>query len=814
MVLNLSLKRDVNGYANLDHEVLMKGFILLSFLFLNILNAQAQFKISGKVTNTKNDDLPFVIVKIFNGDKQISYSQTDSLGVYNLNNLKEGAYSVLYSGLFITEKKRIINLKSDTIINVTVDEISNNLKDVNISFRKNIIERKIDRTVFNAENSIAAIGTDALELLAKIPGVRVLNDKVSLVGKGTVNVMINDRLIQLTADDLSDYLKSISSDNISKIEIITNPPAKYDAQGNSGLINIVLKKVSTELFSGSVNAGFNQAAHPTFSSGGNLNFRKNKITIFSNLNFRKGSLVPFEQSNVFYPNQTWNIVNKDRNFRTVPSGQIGIDYQLSKKAILGLSYNGGFTNFHSEEKIVTSIFNNASSLDSLLNSDANAKIRSHYNAVNIYFKQALDSAGKQITINGDWFKYKDDKSRHFDNTSYTGNGLVIPGSFAEYLSTSKQNIDLFTLKIDVDLPYKPFTLSFGSKLSFIKNESDVAFYQSVNDIYKLNPEQSNLFDYQENTQALYFNLNKSVKKWSFQLGLRGEHTQIKGVSLDNSNSNNYFKLFPTAFLSYKLNDKSTFSVNYGRRINRPAYKKLNPFRWYSNQYAYAEGNPQLQPSYNNNIEIAHNYASVFSTTFTYSHTSNGYNDVNFINANSNIQVLKPVNFITGYNYQISNAVTFSEIKWFDSTNQLDVFYSVFKSNIPQTLNRVEGYGAYVSTINQFRFNQSKTFLGDVSFWYQFPTIDGLNKNKSQYNLDLGLKTILMNKTLQIALNATDVLKTNKYRFSSLINNLKQEYNNYYDSRQLRLTIRYNFGSDKLKQRTAKAGNEEERRRSQ
>lgn len=782
-------------------------------MFFAAAKSHAQFKISGKVLNAKSEALPFVTIKITDAKKQVSYSQTDSLGLYNFNNLRLEEYSITCSSLHIAEQKRIIKLNGDTIINITVDEISNNLGDVNIRFRKKIIERKIDRTVFNAENSIAAIGTDALALLAKIPGVRVLNDKVSLVGKGSVNVMVNERLIQLSADELSDYLKSIPSDNIAKIEVITNPPAKYDAQGNSGLINIVLKKDSIELFSGSVNFGYNQATHPTFSSGANFNFRKDKITIYSNLNFRKGSLVPFEQINIFYPKQTWNIVNKDRNFRTVPSGQVGVDYQLSKKATFGLSYNGGLTNFHSEEKIVTRIFKTSESLDSLLNSDANAKIRSKYHSANIYFKRLLDSTGKQIAINGDWFKYNDDRSRTFNNTSYEGNGMIIPASFAQYLSMSKQKIDLYTLKVDVDLPYKPFTLSFGSKLSFVKNESDVAFYQSINDVYELSPEQTNIFDYTENTQAFYFNLNKSVKNWDFQLGLRGEYTQIEGISLENVNSNNYFKLFPTVFLSYKLSDKSTFSVNYGRRINRPAYKRLNPFRWYSNQYAYAEGNPELQPSYNNNIEIAHHYASIFWTTLSYNHTSNGYNDVNFIDANSNIQVLKPINFITGYNYQISNAITFNEIKWLESINQLDVFYSVFKSKIPQTLNRLKGLGAYISTINQFGFNQSKTFLGDVSFWYQFSTVDGLNKNKSQYNLDLGLKIIVLNKKVNFALNATDVLKTNKYRFSSLINNIKQEYNNYYDSRQLRFTVKYAFGSDHLKQRAAKTGNDEERKRS-
>lgn len=687
------------------------------------------------------------------------------------------------------------------------------LADVQIHSKKPLLEKKIDRTVFNVENSVAAIGTDALELLAKVPGVRVMNDQVSLVGKGAVNVMINDKLIQLSQDDLSNYLKSISSDQISKVEVITNPPAKYDAQGNNGLINIVLKKVTVEGFRGSINTVFTKATHPTASAGGNLSYRKDKITLNSTFNIRKGSIVPFEQSTIFYPNQTWNVINKDRNFRTVPSGQVGLDYQISKKTLLGLSYNGGLTNFHSEENISTNVIHPNGKLDSLLNSDANAKIRSNFNAANLYLKQSLDSTGKQLIINADWFKFDDDKFRFFNNQSYFSDGSLIPNSFAEYLSASKQNIDLYTLKADIDLPFKTFKFAVGAKLSFIHNESDVAFYKKKNEVYDLDLNQSNVFTYREHTQALYANVNKTFQKWDFQIGLRGEYTQIDGVSVNQRNENSYFQLFPTLYVVYRATDQSVWNINYGRRINRPAYRKLNPFRWYSNPFVYAEGNPFLQPSYNNNVEISHAYKSIFISTFSFSNTQDGFNDVNFIDAGSNTQASKPVNFITGYQYHLSNSIVLNPFKNWQTTNQFDVFYSVSNSSIIQTLSNLEGAGAYFSTLNQFTFNKSKTILADVNFWYQFPTVEGLNENKSQCNLDFGFKTLLLNKKLQLSLNANDILKTNEYRYSSLINNIRQEYSNYYDARQIRFTARFNFGNEKIKSQERKAGNDEERRRS-
>lgn len=791
--------------------MLKKLFIILIGIS-SISPSKAQFKIVGETKSVKNEPIQRISVKLTTFNNKSVYTQSDSLGNYTFLNLPAGNYNIFFSAINYLNQQKSFWLLRDTSINIKLEMASNELADVQINSKKPLIEKKIDRTIFNVENSVTAIGTDALELLAKVPGVRVVNDQVSLVGKGGIHVMVNDKLVQLSQDDLSNYLKSISSDQLSKIEVITNPPAKYDAQGNNGLINIVLKKTTAKGLKGSVNTVFTQASHPTASMGGNVSYRKDKITVNSTFNIRKGSIVPFEQSTIFYPSQSWNVINKDRNFRTVPSGQIGLDYNISKKTMLGAAYNGGYTNFHSEENIKTRVTNFNQQLDSVLNSDANAKISSHYHSANLFLKQTLDSTGKQLTINADWFTFADDKNRFFNNQSFLDDGAVIPGSFAEYLSTSKQGITLYTLKADVDLPYKSFKVSFGTKLSFIRNESNIAFYRKRNDIFAFDLSQSNLFTYHENTQALYANVNKTVKKWDFQLGLRSEYTQINGNSINQEIKSRYLQLFPTFYATYRANDQSAWSINYGRRINRPAYRKLNPFRWYSNQYVYTEGNPFLQPSYNHNIELSHTYKSALTSTFSFSGATNGFADVNFIDVNSNTQANKPVNFITGYSYQFSNSLLSNPFGNLQTINQFDVFYNVSKSAILETQLNLSRMGAYFSTLNQFALNKSKTFSADVNFWYQFPTAEGLNEIKSQYNLDFGVKTLLLNKKLQLSLSANDLLKSNRYRFSSLINNIKQNYDNYYDARQLRITARFNFGNEKMKQTDRKMGNEEERRR--
>jgi len=426
----------------------------------------------------------------------------------------------------------------------------------------------------------------------------------------------------------------------------------------------------------------------------------------------------------------------------------------------------------------------------------------------------IDTSGKQVLINADWFTYHDNKERFFNNNTYFNDGHLAEDSFAQYLSASQQDINLYTLKADADLPYHFFRLSFGSKFSFIRNKSDVSFYKQLMEEYVPVQDQTNVFDYTENTQALYINANKTVKKLTLQIGLRAEYTQIRGIASDEDQTDRslYLQLFPTAFLSYRLNELNTFALSYGRRINRPMYKKLNPFRWYSNQYAYTEGNPFLKPSYSNNLELSHTYAAVLTSSVSFGYTNNGYGDVNFTDRQSNIQVIRPVNFITGYNYQFSNSLSLNPAAWLQSNSQLNLFYNLSNSSLAETNASLKGVGAYFSTNNQFYFNQDKTLSGEAGFWYQSGGIDGLQKFERQYNLDIGLRKLLLNKRLQLTAGLTDVLKSNQYRYTSLVNNIEQRYANYYDSRKLRVSIRYNFGNDRAKATARKPGNDEEIRR--
>jgi len=261
-----------------------------------------------------------------------------------------------------------------------------------------------------------------------------------------------------------------------------------------------------------------------------------------------------------------------------------------------------------------------------------------------------------------------------------------------------------------------------------------------------------------------------------------------------------------------MDDKNIFSLSYGKRINRPSYSWLNPFRWYTDPYAYSEGNPFLQPSYNNNIELSYTYNNFLTTGLSFSKETNKFDQIVFVQNNSNIQINEPLNFITGYSYIWSNSVSFEKLKWLENNSQFSLYYMQSNSSIPQTQQSVEGWGAYMSIDNQFIFNQKRTIICAVNFWYQFPAVDGVDKSSAYYNIDAGLKFLLKKGKIQIAVNTVDIFKTNKPVYYSLVNNIKQQYNNYYDTRQFKLSVRYSFGNAKIKKEDHQLGNQEERDR--
>ena len=796
-----------------------KRHLLLSLLLIILFQNQvfSQIKISGQIKNEKNNPVEFVEIQLQNKDSIIFKSElTNAEGKFILET-KKGEYSLLIRQLGTIFHKQKINATEDIYIGIiNITEKEQQLQEVVINSKKKLIERKVDRLIFNIENSISARGGDAIDALKITPNIRVQNDKIAMIGKSNMSVMIDDKLIQLSGDDLINFLKTIPSDNIKNIEIITTPPAKYEAKGNGGLINIKLKKNKKDSWSANIRGTYTQTTYPAGSIGGGFNYDKNKVSISSDLGVTNGSISPTYKTTFFYPSQTWHEENTNRNFYNIIRGRLGVNYKFSEKFSIGLQYIGSNNNKKNKEKDISTIKNNSlSTIDSLIISNAENKIKNNITNVDIYSIYKLDTIGRKISTNFNYLTFNDNQDRVFSSNNLYQNHTIIPNSYYSANNISEQNITNYSAKIDIDFPTKFIELTFGSKISFTKNSTNLSVYNLTTGSQIFDPSQSNKFVYNENTEALYISGSKKLgKKWESQLGLRLETTQTEGnsVTLNQTNSNNYSKLFPTFYLSYAPNENNSLSFSYGKRIDRPQFEYLNPFRIYNNKYQYSEGNPFLQPSYSNNLEINYTYKSNWNSRLYYSEISNGTGGIIFINPSDNIQANIILNYLNSENIGLSESYTISHKEWFQSYNSFDVFYSNSKSTVSYINSNITGINYNLTTNNNFIFNKEKTILFALNYSYNFKGVSGVDKISAYSQLDASLKILFLNKNLSITLLGNDILKSSINTITTTTNNYQIKYKNYEDIRMFRISLNYKFGNNLIKYNKVDVGNDEEKDR--
>lgn len=792
-----------------------KNIFALTLIIIIPFLSFSQINISGVVKDSISN-IEFANVILKNGNNSVvSGSITNEKGLFTLIS-KKGKYNLTVSFIGYKDwfKEILIEDKDIDLGNIQLIQSQYKLEEVVIAAKIPTIKRKVDRLIFNIQNSIVSSGGDAMDVLQKTPGVRVDGSEIGLIGKSSVRILINDRLSPLSGEDLAGYLRNLSSDDIAQIEVITNPPSKYEAEGNSGLINIVLKKVKRDYFGGNIRSTYRQATYSTAFLGSGVTYQKNKLSLFANVNSGDGSIEVSETNKIFYPTQSWDTDTKIRYFTKFVSGRVGIDYDITDKTSIGVQYLGATSRPDNKERTATNIFNNSNSIDSLLLTKANSDKKTYYHSLNGHFKTELDTLGRSMNIDLDYFLYNDDLDRVNTTEFFLENGNIIQNSTDIFKNTSNQYIKSFTSGIDFEWPTKFTNLEFGGKLSYIKNNSDVGAFNFQNGSFAVNSNQSNIFEYKENTQAIYVSASKSVEKWDFKLGFRLELTQTKAksITLNQKNNNNYNKLFPTAYVTYNPNDDNSLSLSYGKRINRPSYSSLNPFRWFSNPYSFTEGNPFLQPSFVDNFELSHTLKNNLNTSLYVSLTEDGSDQITLTDNDTNIQATVRRNFLEEYAIGISQSYTFKKIKWLESYLQYDINYSKIKSTLPNTIDEQDGLNFYAGVDNSFYFNSEKTFLGELNFWYSSPGVSGVDNITESYAVDMGLKWLFLEKDLQIRLVFSDIFKTNQSTINSVVNGINQEYRNYYDNRQLRVSATYRFGNKKLRSKEKQFSNEEERSR--
>ncbi len=787
------------------------GLVLLLIFFT--LSSFSQVKILGRILDTTKNPIEYAEVALLKQNTVIKGALTDENGYFTLKS-KPGVYVFLARQFGLEFVKKEFIVKNDTIINDIVVDNTVTLKEVIIDAPKRLVDRKVDRLVFHTENSIAATGGDALDALRLAPRINVKSDQIAMVGKSEVSVMVNDRMIPLSGQELISYLKSIKSDNIKSIEVITNPSAKYSAEGNSGIVNIRLKKALNDSWNASLNSVYTQSKYATGLMGGSYNFQKNKLSFFSNINYEDGSIGPVEKQTTYYPEQIWTDTDWRRDYSNTLSASAGIDYRFSDKLIMGFQLMGDHCNGLTKDWDQMLFQNNAKfNLDSLSLTSSRWKMNIGFGSMNYHLVYTPDSLGKKLSVDVDYFSHNNTNNKLLSTNNYWENGNKIPNSFASQSNLAQQDVSNFSVNIDMEHPLKGIDLNYGGKMAYTWNNNDIIAYNLTSGTPVYNSQQSNLFKYKENTQALYFSAGTKLgKKWEAKTGLRMECTQTTGnsITLEQIDHNNYIRLFPTMYLSYKPSEDHSISLDYGRRISRPSFGELDPFKWYNNPYTYYEGNPELKPSYTHNIELSYSYKDSWTSTIYYSKTNQSYGMVTLIE--KDIRITNEQNFCDIQNFGITESVTFNLKNRWTSVNAADWSYSKVRSLVPHILHKLNGFAGSISSNNDFSVNKLKTILLAINGVYNFRGIDQLDHLLPNGRCDIALKILLLKKNLALSISGDDIFHSDITSLYNYTDGIKYTWYYYYDFQKLRISLRYKFGNSMISTEQREVKNIEERNR--
>ncbi|WP_430613297.1 outer membrane beta-barrel family protein [Flavobacterium sp. JP2137] len=643
---------------------------------------KTQFTIEAKVFNSAQRPIEFVQAYLRQNDSIVTASAiTDETGFFSLT-ADGGTYDLILVNFGTVLFQRTIELKhNEDLGHLEIDEITS-LEGIQIEARKKLIEQKVDRLVFNVEHSSFGIGGDALDILKVTPRVQVKNEELAMIGKSGVRVMVDHRMLTLTGDHLINFLKTIPSDNIKSIEVMTLPPAKYEAAGNSGIIHIKLKSIANDSWNSSIGTSYIQQTYPGVTSLVTFNFNKKRFSTQNSVFLGETAKLITDTGKIYYKDETWHNVEPRKVEQAFLSFKTGFDYKLSKNWTTGIQYLGSYYDLDINENSETKRFNNVTNaVNSTINSAANSQNPVNLNAVNGHSTYAVDTLGTNISLNFDYFSYKSDNQRDYKGSERNENGEFLSGTDFAGINVNKKDIANYNLKIDVELPIPWMPLNFGVRGFETKTTNKISFMDKRTGIPLIDLTQSNVFEFTEKNQAIYISGNKEVEeKWEFQWGMRMEATQTKGLSYQNDeiHKNQYVKFFPTAYISYTANENQEWSLSYSKRINRPNYEQLNPFVIEINPFNRVAGNPFLQPSLSDNIEFSNTFKSKWESSLSASKTTNNFQQVTLIDAERNTTNVIPLNYVDEYTIGFSESYTFNRWNWCTSHSSIDVNYN--KSN--------------------------------------------------------------------------------------------------------------------------------------
>ncbi|MFN0015524.1 MAG: TonB-dependent receptor domain-containing protein [Saprospiraceae bacterium] len=788
------------------------------------LSAQSS-SIRGQLQSKAGEAVSFASLGLYLAENGKLYKAgaSDEAGIFDIKGISAGTYLLKASALGfgnlehpsiqVQENQRLdLGVLILTASGTTLDEVT-------VSASRVMVEIKPDRTVFNIEGTINSTGSDALTLLRKAPSVTVdNNDNISVLGRSGVLLYVDGKRMPLMGEDLSSYLQNLTAEQIDRIEIITNPGAKYEAEGNAGIIDIRLKRDKNLGANGSLNTTYSQGVYHRANLSGSGNYRNKRMNIFGTGSIGQGAgfnnmdfyslLNGIEQDEINRRNNDWD----NNNYR------LGADFFLANQHTIGFLISGGNNTRSSKgfNRITLAQANTPESIDSILvatTTENNRRTQETYN-LNYRFD---NTKGRTLNLDLDYGNYENDSKRYQPNRYFNATEDVLLTEVINNFDTPS-DIDILTFQVDYEEKIWGGTLGAGSKLSQVISDNTFLFYDEPNGAPVLNIRRSNLFKYNEKVYAGYLSFAGELgKKWKYSLGLRAEQTDASGdlqaFSPDLQEPPvlfNYLSLFPNAGLTWDFSEKHSFALNGGRRINRPDYHVLNPFYNQLSQLSFEKGNPFLRPEIVNNLELGYTMAQRYNFKLAYSRTTDQITRlIAPDDDDSRAGLITWANLadqtVIGFNVSVPVQI----LKWWNA------YFNASASHLDNQADYGDG-GVVDVQVFTYSIYQQHTFdlplglKGEISGYYSGPGVwGGVFLHESSWSLNLGLQRKFLRDRLNVRLSADDIFYETGWDGYSDFKGLYSEGGGRWDSRRLSLSLGYRFGNDNVKSRKRSTGMETE-----
>lgn len=793
-------------------------FILLTGILLSAttFSQTRSGKISGVITDESQKPLQSASVSLLRAKDSslVKVAVTDKEGKYEFESISDGKYllsvtSVGFQKRFgqafdITESNSIV--KADVI---KLPSEARAIEGVTVVAKKPFIETKIDKTVVNVDASPTSAGATALDILEKSPGITVDNDgNINLRGKQGVIVMMDGKPTYLSPADLANLLRNMPASALDQIEIMTNPSSKYDASGNSGVINIKSKKGKNNGFNGSIMVGATASffspgealyVMPKTQNSINFNWRKNKINFFGNYNpnaFKGRNLLLLDSRfiddnfNTFGYNFTETQFKFGNNNHTL---KLGLDWYANKNNVLGIVVSGFTFKGRPTPVSVSDLVDENYQLENRLISSTDNDLKFQNATLNLNWKHTFDTSGRELMTDFDYVAYSN-VSDMILTTDFYNSTLQKTGT--SYLKGHlPADINIYTIKSDYTQPFKNGKIEAGVKFSYVKNNNLVNYERLVDNKWEIDDIRSNHFIYDENINAGYINYSREIKKWTVQAGLRVENTIAHGnqVLTKQTFKRDTTNLFPTAFVSYKIDKKNTLTIAYGRRIQRPNYQDLNPFTYFLDTLSYRQGNIYLRPQYTHNIDLTHSFNGKFITTFNFNTTDDIISQIVRPVENSKIRYLTVDNVAQFTNIGLSVTAPISFAKWLNSNLFVNVFNNRYRG-IYDTFNLDISYTSFTANMtNNFTFK--KGWSAELSGMYRHKALGGLTRMDPIYQMSFGVQKQVMKGKGTVRFNVRDPFAWQKFRGRNTYGMVDGGFYARPDIRQVTGTFTWRFGKN-------------------